>query len=421
MISVAPLQREVRRWIVDRALAQIQRSEGFEGRNLNLQIDQEVLDYIGKKGYNARYGARFLQRTLREKMIIPLSHELNQFPFQTPLDVRIFLEDNALNFDIKKRKTLSLLDQYLPGDKETTVEQFLNQTTALRRLTFRIMEANVYTNLLSEFDQLERQRRYLKKRKREEEFWQNGIKGKKYMSLMELKAKMEEILGKIEDFEIENLLLAQEEKMHIEEQLAKDKAWKKSFNELKIQLIQQTGEPYSTCCLGVYGTAVHLENLFKVYHKILEAKGYEYKGFCIWFDPNHKDETKKYTRKKLAFDHPDDQLLVGFEIEIQGDLAFLFLQGEGGFIKWFDKHKSPKNYFVSIQKGNMKDFGTPDGVHRQRFFQQQDYRRRYHPSEGLKDTRYHAEVPSKHFAKELLKLLNTQLDHALTRQLTSMN
>ena len=116
---------------------------------------------------------------------------------------------------------------------------------------------------------------------------------------------------------------------------------------------------------------------------------------------------------------PDQYFLIGVEMELKGDLSFFYLQGEEGFQKFVNKKRVPLNYFVALQKGPLKEFETPEGVHRQKFFSQQSYRRTYHPTEGLQDTRYRVTLPGKHFDKNLFTLLEEKFEIKLNQYLIS--
>lgn len=420
VIAFAPLQKEVIRLIVDRELARLQKREGFEGRDIIFTLDKEVLDFLGEKGYNARYGARFLQRTLREKLIVPLSHHLNLFEYQVPLKVHGYMQNQELVFDIQKRKEVALLESMLSEEKDLSIGKFIEITTQRRRLTYQIMEATLYAKVLSQLDQLTRNLNYLKKRKKENEFWQNNQRSKQYMELLELKSRMEQAMADIEQIELDNFLLLNEAEVSPESQLEQFHLWEQEFTGLKTQLIQLESNEYSTCSLAIYGVASSLFEVVKIYRDIAKKKDFEVTAHTVWFDSQPPKEDQKYIRKKWSMkEMPDQYFLIGVEMELKGDLSFFYLQGEEGFQKFVNKKRVPLNYFVALQKGPLKEFETPEGVHRQKFFSQQSYRRTYHPTEGLQDTRYRVTLPGKHFDKNLFTLLEEKFEIKLNQYLIS--
>ena len=51
------------------------------------------MTFLGQKGYDPKYGARQLQRAIREEMVIPLAAQLNTFAYDEQLVVNVKLED----------------------------------------------------------------------------------------------------------------------------------------------------------------------------------------------------------------------------------------------------------------------------------------------------------------------------------------
>ena len=51
--------------------------EGIQFRRLELNLSKEVYDHLARIGYSPEYGARQLQRTIKEQLIIPLAQQLN--------------------------------------------------------------------------------------------------------------------------------------------------------------------------------------------------------------------------------------------------------------------------------------------------------------------------------------------------------
>ncbi|MDX1939955.1 MAG: AAA family ATPase, partial [Saprospiraceae bacterium] len=71
VIAFDPLDAFTIRFVVERELALLKQREGIRYRRMDLQIKDSVLDYLGENGYHPRYGARFLQRVIREQLVIP--------------------------------------------------------------------------------------------------------------------------------------------------------------------------------------------------------------------------------------------------------------------------------------------------------------------------------------------------------------
>jgi ATP-dependent Clp protease ATP-binding subunit ClpA len=133
IIAFAPLDQEIVRKIIDREISLIRKREGIKNRNLSLDIHKEVLDYLGKVGYDARYGARFLQRTLQEQLVIPLSKHLNTYYFDNPLSIKITLKDTVIEFEIEILEKIDPLHQDISEEGNLTLIGFERIITQARR------------------------------------------------------------------------------------------------------------------------------------------------------------------------------------------------------------------------------------------------------------------------------------------------
>jgi ATP-dependent Clp protease ATP-binding subunit ClpA len=75
-VNFTPLTTETIRTITEKELAEIATREGLTKANLKLKWTARLVDFISKKGFDARYGARPLQRTLERLVVTPLAHFL---------------------------------------------------------------------------------------------------------------------------------------------------------------------------------------------------------------------------------------------------------------------------------------------------------------------------------------------------------
>ena len=82
---------------------------------MSINIGAEVLDYLCEKGYDYQYGARQMQRTIREEFLIPISRKLNLHTFLTVLQAKVFIEKEKIAIEIKPCLEKGRRDQ-LVGD-----------------------------------------------------------------------------------------------------------------------------------------------------------------------------------------------------------------------------------------------------------------------------------------------------------------
>lgn len=74
VVTFNPLDRETARRIAERELKQLNLREGLVRRGLRLMWSERVIDEVATQGFDARYGARPLQRTVERLVAGPLSH-----------------------------------------------------------------------------------------------------------------------------------------------------------------------------------------------------------------------------------------------------------------------------------------------------------------------------------------------------------
>ena len=62
----------------------------------------EAINHLVEHGYNKEFGARHIQRTIRDQLLIPLSEQVMDIPNNISYDVRIKVKNSKLDFQIKK-------------------------------------------------------------------------------------------------------------------------------------------------------------------------------------------------------------------------------------------------------------------------------------------------------------------------------
>jgi len=80
-----PLAPDVIHQITERKMADILKR--FEDRHVAVQIAPEVYMWLSQKGYSIEYGARFLNRTIEEQLLMPLTKLMLEHPQQKAFQV----------------------------------------------------------------------------------------------------------------------------------------------------------------------------------------------------------------------------------------------------------------------------------------------------------------------------------------------
>jgi len=80
IVTFEPLGPETIRAITLKELAEIERREGLQRAGLRLRWSERLVAWLSREGFDARYGARPLQRVLERRVVAPLARYLLEHP-----------------------------------------------------------------------------------------------------------------------------------------------------------------------------------------------------------------------------------------------------------------------------------------------------------------------------------------------------
>lgn len=433
VIPFEPLTKEVIRFIVDREIALFKKREGILHRKIDFYLDDAVLDYLGEIGYDAKYGARQLQRAIRESLIIPLSHDLNSFDFDDQLVVNVTHNDGklAIHIEADPLKLELLLEDLAQTD-------YADHTSDLRRHIFQLMEGRFFVRLLSELDMMER-----KKKRNERKFWKNEKNAENYAYYLATKQNVEDMAQLIEEFEIEFALMCMDMKPYHTNLIEDVKIWENDYFNLKVELFNRLTPQSNFCYFGFYGQ--HLDRLVTIYFNLFEEKGFKINAHTVWYRERYYKE--EITIKQEVYDEASEKTkmvhhtvprakyiknpfnrylpnayrptqsgdkLVGIEIILNGTCPFLYLEDEVGLHTWKQNVKNLQ-YWVICQA---EAYRTPVEIHRKSFWDNKKSRRTI-TDDHIKDSqlKLNREIPKGSHAALLQDALdqrfNKKLDKAL--------
>ena len=101
VVPFAPLDKATAARITDLEIEKLLKRDGLRFRQIKFEIAPEALNYLTEKGYDARYGARPLRRSIERELVAPLAAELNQRSVEEKLEVRADLVDDKIEFEIQ--------------------------------------------------------------------------------------------------------------------------------------------------------------------------------------------------------------------------------------------------------------------------------------------------------------------------------
>lgn len=96
VVSFDPLTEESIKKITELELAALAEREGISKRQLRLDWTEAVVEHLSGLGYDARYGARPLKRTIEEQVVVPLARYLVDYPELVDCEIHIELRDGVI-------------------------------------------------------------------------------------------------------------------------------------------------------------------------------------------------------------------------------------------------------------------------------------------------------------------------------------
>lgn len=434
IIPFVPLEKAIIRQIVDREIRLVLEREGIKGRNLVLEIAKGVLDYLGEKGYNLNYGARFLQRCIHEQFIVPFSKQLNRYKAQQSLKVQLNMKAKKIMPDIQQVDDLGILQQKVDETGNLSLIGFAEKVSQSRRQTAFIERGTVYTSLLAEFHRMEQLLRKMKKQKKEHIFWQNKANQTNYYAYQNTIHAFEKHSDSIEKIELNNLLLLNniEQESELKTLYNTYQVWLKGIHHFKIELVTLTHPEYKYCTIGIYGGGGYLSKTIELYKTLSHRQKYACIQQAIWLNTDIRfeqynfkkehllPETERLYLKKPFYEQADEiyfspeskkppanYRLVGVEFEVKGELPYLYFRDEGGYHEWLSSSHKKHPYFVQVSAATLDKFKTPVGVHRKQFFKEISSRRKYGTNEVV-DKMYSIKEAPQHFSAILAQTLEEQ-------------
>lgn len=390
------------RHVVRREIELLRRREGIRFRRMSLQIEDEVLEFLGEKGFDPQYGARFLQRTLRDRLVLPMAGQLSAQDVHDHLEVHIGMDSEKNEPAIRVEASPLSLELLI---EELQHANMANQAANLRRYATKVEDGFAFREALSEWSWLEDMRK-----RSEQNFWRNSQYTSTYHALSQLKMQQETLMAEIETIENEASLIYLDEIPADLELPTRIKDWEARFAGFKRSLAAYMRPQHMECRLGIYGQ--NLDRVTRMYRDLFETLGAEYKAFGVWHrDAWYNEEILlpsagpeepplRKRREEYLYVELDDALapernrpeakdqLVGIEFRLKGELVFDLFAGENGYQLWTDEHKTEWKYFVQVQ--TCPEFQTPNRIHRKDFFKG-NARRVVKPGQ-YKDTPYEIEV-----------------------------
>jgi DNA polymerase III delta prime subunit len=131
IVAFAPLDEDTTLKICHRQLDLLRRRDGIHLRSVRLELAPEVAAHLARRGYDPRYGARPLKRTIERELLAPLADQMSRYAGDAALDVRVRVQEDRLHCDVHARVGETGRQLFAAGAGSPTAD------LAQRCLTFR--------------------------------------------------------------------------------------------------------------------------------------------------------------------------------------------------------------------------------------------------------------------------------------------
>ncbi|MCH2046122.1 MAG: AAA family ATPase [Saprospiraceae bacterium] len=444
IIPFYPLSKEVVRFVVDRELELFRKREGILHRNIEFNVADNLYNHLCDLGYNPKYGARALQRTLNEQLINPLAQGLNEFGFEEKLVVDVDLEDGQTLIRIETDPLkLELIIE------ELTQNEFMDYASELRYKIFQLREGQFCVRLSSELSIMERQ-----KKKDEKKFWRSETNALNYSRYLAMLDKISKHTQEIEGLELEMALVTMGLKPMNTNLYDDIKDWDTQYFKLKLELLGLLEPQSNRLYMEIYGEPS--KHFFKIYKEIIEEKEYDCNIQTIWYNEelynrvvectyeeailldgiekwkgygakSRKEVVKRKNQEYYYKPYIDSDktrlkpekkgdVFLGFNLEIKGLGANLYLEKESGIHKI---EVAPNNYEYCLIKAQDQAFKTPNTIHHKNFLGKQPKPRRSYHEIRVEDTEF--KFPKREvYENERVQFLITMLDEYFSKRLDNI-
>lgn len=338
VLPFQPLSRESIRRVVKRELGKIRNREGLKYRKVEVHIEEAVYDYLGEKGYDPKYGARALQRSLQDELLLPLAQQLNEHLLDKRLEVTIKLRKRRLEIDLQ-RDELGI-EYFL---EELTRNEYTDYASDLRRRIQSLREGNFLTQVQADLRRLKtRKLKYPKK------FKQDYQQLEQYSLYLNIEEEVNILQSKIEAYEEEMALTVMDLKPYDSQLHDAIDEWGKRYFDFKLNLYLQLKLNSTRAALVIHGKEAKW--LWANYQHIVSAKDMTASLKVIWKLPSKNPAYMLCPHDKMGFNPPQAQSsLYGMAILIQGAAPYLYFSGETGIHCWVTGGKEAKEVLLEVE------------------------------------------------------------------------
>ncbi len=355
IIPFYPLDQTTVRSLAKREWQKALNRDGLLTRPIQCQVSEAVFEQLALKGWDPRYGARPLKRTLEREVLVPLSEALNRYPLRQELEARLELVDGVIQVEVKGRQATAPVQMAMPIS-----------ASQLRRRLQQLRLHPLVQQLDNQLLRIRQLKRQIERRPRQPLEPEQQRELQAYSGLNRLLELLNQIENRCQQLELSSWQTLFREAAPAETEIQKSKQaelsdLRQSLESLVLGLYQQQFSEPNRVCLTFISTDYHwLSELVQNYVKLAEQR--QEKVVMSVYQPlayepvagqvDESPEQKFYWRvqdKALEWLHqmPRQVLALALEWDSEGARAF-YHQEAGRHLYQFDhldrnSQKSSKN------------------------------------------------------------------------------
>jgi len=353
VVPFQPLPPEAVRRVFSREWQAFLQREGVRPDHIEIQLTPSAENLLLDKSFDPKYGARQLQRTLRQYVYLPLGEQLRGIDLDEPTRIQIDAQGEWLQFQIQQEEA-SFPELLAQWERIALADQ----VAADRRLLDRIRQGPVWEKISSRAYQHQ---------------WETERKGSPSARVVnDLQTQFLELNSGIERLEEETALKVLQQKQEVVDE--RRDQWVQEFENWSREVLQFFHPETSRCHLIILGRQTW--EIGHWYEQLLQRGNWTYRFFLRKPDPRPKANALDWERIEWAScadlaQRSTDETIWGIEFEITGAGCYPFLKPEAGFQKWTSAQEQAHTFAVLIQIKST----VPPEAHRKTFYLKNPVRR----------------------------------------------
>ncbi len=387
LVPFAPLDRETATRVTERELERMVRREAFLSGSAHLTVSPDVAAHLASLGYDRRYGARPLRRSLERALLGPLARALATSG-ERSLKVAVEVQGGELRL---ASQTISE-----PSSNQTALSELACRGMELRRAAQKISDGRQAQTLRNQIQRLKKLQERSKKNPH--------LEGEQLEQLSSLPSRLE-TLGRLErayeqSHQLESQALAiaagyAEADSTLGSRLAEGE---KHLGELALALYASNFDTPEKATVVIYREKnLSLHPLVEAYLKLWTSQKWNIQGYRISLGARETEEQKDDPVLRLAY---DDELenralwctpvrlqelftgqAIGLAFELKGPLALPWMLCEAG-LHVFGTHTFLQLEVLTLPQPLAK-YEPPSGLHLRKSLAGPPRRRVYNSGHGF--------------------------------------